>query len=82
MQGLELLLKEERDSNALTQETLEGQLDKEQKLAALHKQIAEERNQKVTELGGILQQFKEHLQVRADHPIPASLISAWHVAAQ
>ncbi len=61
-QDLELVLKEERDSSALTQETLEGQIDKEQKLAALHKHIADERTSKATELDGIVQQFKQHLK--------------------
>ncbi len=63
MQELELDLKQERESNALSNESLQGQLDKEQELAKLHKRIGEERSKKATELGGIVQQFKEHLQV-------------------
>ncbi|KAK9868953.1 hypothetical protein WJX84_009220 [Apatococcus fuscideae] len=72
IQDLELVLKEERDSSALTQETLEGQIDKEQKLAALHKHIADERTSKATELDGIVQQFKQHLKDAGDRYKDAS----------
>lgn len=61
-QELELLLKEDKDSSALTQETLQGQLDQEHKMAAMHKRIADESTRKVAELSGIVQQFREHLQ--------------------
>ncbi|KAK9833120.1 hypothetical protein WJX74_007929 [Apatococcus lobatus] len=65
IEDLEFLVKEEKESSALTQETLQGQLDQEQKMAAMHKRIAGENSRKVAELGGIVQQFREHLQASA-----------------
>ncbi len=52
---------------------LEGELETLRRLAELHRGTAEERQRKVAELEGIVQEFRQHIQVCPPRLLVAAL---------